>query len=135
MLLTPSQARATVSKQDEQEQDTDGGSRKEGELRWPKPDGGTGSRSDNTSSDAQVSTATKTTRFYGATTPNPIGAKGEFSTIIEEVVQNFTSMYGTNVSIRVEVQAEDTSGFSDQLQRTVRENCRTLGFNNAEFEE
>ena len=75
------------------------------------------------------------TRFYGATTLDPITAKGQFITIMEEEVQNYTFKYGTTVTIRVEVQAEDASGFTDQVQRTVRENCRTLGFSSAEFED
>ena len=77
----------------------------------------------------------KTTRFYGATSLDPLTAKDRFRTVVDEVVQNFTAKYGTQVTIRVEIQAEDPAGFSDQVQRTVRENCRTMGFNTAEFED
>jgi len=79
--------------------------------------------------------ALKVTRFYAAAKLDPIGAKGQFRSIVDEVVQNFTAKYGTDVSIRVEIEATDKAGFEDQVQRTVRENCRTLGFDSAEFEE
>ena len=77
----------------------------------------------------------KVTQFYGATNLDPISAKGDFGTIVDEVVQHFTAKYGTEVTIRVEVQAERPSGFDEQVQRTVRANCGTLGFTSAEFEE
>ena len=82
-----------------------------------------------------TTTAQKTTRFYGATTLDAINAKGQFSEVMDEVVQHFTATYGTKVTIRVDIEAEDPNGFTDQVQSTVRVNCDVLGFTNAEFEE
>ena len=51
------------------------------------------------------------------------------------MVQQFTTRMGVKVKISVEIQAESGLGFDADLQRAVRENCRTLKFKNAEFEE
>ena len=52
-----------------------------------------------------------------------------------EVVQHFTATFGNQVRITVDIDAEAVEGFDEALQRTVRENCRTLRFKNAEFED
>jgi hypothetical protein len=59
----------------------------------------------------------------------------DFSNIAQEVIQHFSSQLGTNVSITLEITAENEAGFPDSLRRTVQENSRTLGFQSAEFEE
>jgi hypothetical protein len=55
--------------------------------------------------------------------------------IVDEVIQQFTSKLGVNVSISVEIQAKSSEGFDEALQRSVKENCNVLKFTNAEFEE
>jgi uncharacterized protein len=54
--------------------------------------------------------------------------------LVDEVVMQFTSRPGVKVKIAVEIQAEATTGFDDQLQRAVKENCQVLRFKQAEFE-
>ena len=54
---------------------------------------------------------------------------------MNEVVQHFSSDPDNEVKIRVEVEASSTQGFDENVQRTVRENSNTLGFNSSEFEE
>jgi hypothetical protein len=39
-----------------------------------------------------------------------------------------------NVQITVEIHAESAAGFDESLQRTIRENARTLGFLDSGFE-
>jgi len=39
------------------------------------------------------------------------------------------------VKIAIEIQAESPTGFDAGLQRIVRENCATLKFKNADFED
>jgi hypothetical protein len=39
------------------------------------------------------------------------------------------------VEVAVEIQARREAGFEEALQRTVRENANTLGFDNHSFEE
>jgi hypothetical protein len=79
--------------------------------------------------------APEKSRFYATTQLNPIKAKMDFATIVDEVVQQFTSKVGSEVRISVEIQAVNTKGFDEAVQRAVRENCSVLKFSSAEFEE
>ncbi len=45
------------------------------------------------------------------------------------------ALEGTELEITVEIQARREAGFEEALQRTVRENANTLGFDNHSFEE
>ena len=58
----------------------------------------------------------------------------DFSTIVDEVIAQFTSKPGAKVTIRVEIEARDPKGFDENLQRAVKENSNTLRFESAEFE-
>ena len=74
--------------------------------------------------------------FYGTINLDPVKAKMDFATIVDEVIEQFTAKYGVDVKISVEIQATASKdGFDDNLQRSVKENCRVLKFGNAEFEE
>ncbi len=81
-----------------------------------------------------VPAATKK-QFYGTISLDPVKAKMDFATIIDEVVQQFTAKLGVNVKISVEIEATSRDGFDESMQRTVKENCNVLRFNSAEFEE
>lgn len=72
-------------------------------------------------------------QFYGNLALNPIQATRQFSEIMQEVVQHFTSRTGVEVKITVDIHANAPGGFDQALQRTVKENCNTLGFSNADF--
>jgi predicted AAA+ superfamily ATPase len=74
-------------------------------------------------------------QFYGNIDLDPVKAKMDFATIVDEVVQQFTSKLGVEVSISVEIRAESREGFDEAMQRTIKENCNVLRFGNAEFEE
>ncbi len=74
-------------------------------------------------------------QFYGTINLDPVKAKMDFATIVDEVVLQFTSKLGVNVSISVEIEAKSAEGFDEGLQRTIKENCNVLRFSNAEFEE
>ncbi len=73
-------------------------------------------------------------QFYGTIQLDPVKAKMEFATIVDEVVQQFTSKLGVDVVISVEVEAKSSEGFDEGLQRTIKENCNVLKFGSAEFE-
>ena len=79
-------------------------------------------------------TAAAKKRFYGTVNLDPVKAKMDFATIMDEVVQQFTSKLGVDVKISVEIEATCGDGFDESMQRTVRENCNVLGFNSPEFE-
>jgi len=74
-------------------------------------------------------------QFYGNINLDPLKAKMDFATIVDEVVQQFTAKLGVDVSISVEIQAKSKDGFDEGLQRTIKENCNVLKFGSAEFEE
>lgn len=81
------------------------------------------------------STAAVKKQFYGTIALDPVKAKMDFATIMDEVVQQFTAKLGVDVTISVEIEAKTRDGFDEALQRTVKENCNVLRFSNAEFEE
>ncbi|MCX2803294.1 DUF499 domain-containing protein [Microbulbifer thermotolerans] len=74
-------------------------------------------------------------QFYGTIALDPVKAKMDFATIMDEVVQQFTAKLGVDVTISVEIEAKSRDGFDETLQRTVKENCNVLRFSNAEFED
>lgn len=74
-------------------------------------------------------------QFYGNIDLDPVKAKMDFATIVDEVVQQFTAKLGVEVSISVEIQTSFKDGFDEALQRTIKENCNVLNFSSAEFEE
>ena len=61
---------------------------------------------------------------------------GRLREVIDEVVRHIVSAPGAeNVSIVLEVSAENSDGFSESVARTVRENSRVLGFDKSDFED
>jgi len=75
-------------------------------------------------------------QFYGTINLDPVKAKMDFAMIVDEVVAQFTSKLGVEVKISVEIQTTSTrDGFDEAMQRSVKENCNVLKFNNAEFED
>jgi hypothetical protein len=73
-------------------------------------------------------------QFYASVELDPILAKKQFADLVDEVILQFTSRPGIKVKIAIEIQAESATGFDDNVQRAVRENCKVLKFKNAEFE-
>ena len=74
-------------------------------------------------------------QFYGMIELDPIQAKKQFADLVEEVVLQFTAKPGVKVRIAIETQAETETGFDDNRQRAVKENCKVLKFKSAEFEQ
>lgn len=73
------------------------------------------------------------THFYGTAELDPVSATMDFSTIVDEIVQHFSSRMDVDVSINVEISARSEDGFDQALQRTVNENCGVLKFKTREF--
>lgn len=73
-------------------------------------------------------------RFFGTVELDPDQATLDFSTIVNEVIQNFTAENGVEVKITVEIEAQFRDGFTSALQRAVKENCGVLKFRSANFE-
>jgi predicted AAA+ superfamily ATPase len=74
-------------------------------------------------------------QFYGTVSLSPVKAKLDFATLMDEVVQVFTSKPEVDVKISIEIQATGNKGFDEALQRAIKENCNVLKFTSAEFDE
>ena len=74
------------------------------------------------------------TQFYASAELDPVKAKMQFATLVDEVIQQFTAKHGVNVTISIDIQASSSGGFDDSLQRSVKENCNVLKVNTYEFE-
>jgi hypothetical protein len=55
--------------------------------------------------------------------------------LVEEVISHLTSADGAQVEVTLEVNAKSADGLSQQVVRTVSENCRTLRVQNFGFDE
>lgn len=135
LLLSPEEARREESRRAEEE-------RKRAEADAP-PVGGSDAPASGTETpgggslarDERVPYKAPPPRlFYGSTEVNAYQAQAKFSDVVTEVVRLFTDRPGVKVEIQVEIRAVSPQGFDDNLQRAVRDNCRHLGFKNAEFE-
>jgi len=73
-------------------------------------------------------------RFYGSVNLDPTRTGRDAGKIAEEVIAHLTSIIGADVTITLEIQAQIPSGASEQVVRTVTENCRTLKFTSQGFE-
>jgi predicted AAA+ superfamily ATPase len=72
--------------------------------------------------------------FFGRIELSPAKAKSDFINVVDEVLDHLVKNPGTKVTIKLEIEAECSQGFGESLQRTIKENCNTLKFDNAEFE-
>ncbi len=74
-------------------------------------------------------------RFYGTVEINPHTGRINFDAINDEVVSHLNSKPGAKVKLKLDIEAEAADGFDENIQRAVRENCGTLNFKEAEFNE
>ncbi len=73
---------------------------------------------------------------YEVDTSQPEAIAGRLREVIEEVIRHIVSAPGAeNVSVVLEVSAENSEGFSESLARTVRENSKVIGFDKSDFED
>jgi hypothetical protein len=92
----------------------------------------------DTSSPAHVITAkppTTVKRFHGRVKLDAMNLNSEVPKIAEEIVQHFTTQYGHQVTITLEIEAYLPDGLKETIRRTVAENAHTLKFELAEFDE
>lgn len=74
------------------------------------------------------------TRFYGVKTLSADKIALEFKNVAEEVISHLRST-GTNLVVKLEIEATDPAGFHESKIRTVSENALTLKFDQSGFEE
>jgi predicted AAA+ superfamily ATPase len=74
------------------------------------------------------------TRFYGVKTLSSDKIALEFKNIAEEVLAHLREQ-GTQLVVKIEIEATDATGFDDSRVRTVSENAQTLKFDQSGFAE
>ena len=73
------------------------------------------------------------TRYFGVRTLNPDRFAMELKTIADEVIAHLRQS-GTDLRIRIDIEAVRPSGFSESEVRTISENSKTLKFDQSGFE-
>ena len=79
--------------------------------------------------------AKKLHRFYGTIEVEPLKLASKSQEILKEVVQHLAGQVGAQVTISIDISAHFPDGISEDVVRTVTENCRTLKFRSSGFEE
>ena len=74
------------------------------------------------------------TRYFGTAELDPVKASLEFSKLVSELIELFSTDPRTAVRIRVDIEAEDARGFSETVVRAARENGKQLGMKNSDFD-
>ncbi len=68
------------------------------------------------------------TRFIGTVMISADRPARDISQIVEAIIEQLTTLPGSDVSIKLEIDAEVSSGLDRAKVRTLNENARTLGF-------
>lgn len=115
-----------------------GGNSTGGSTATPAKEGSgvvTGGGSGASTTTTTAASSAKKRVFYGTVDLDPVKAKLQFSDVAEEVILLFAQRPDVKVRISIEIEAESNSGFDEDLQRSVRENCDQLKFKNRAFED
>ncbi|GLQ79184.1 hypothetical protein GCM10007881_27020 [Mesorhizobium huakuii] len=75
-----------------------------------------------------VTEVRKPTRFIGTVMISPGRPAHEFRQIVEGIIEQLTTLPGSDVSLKLEIDAEVPSGLDRGKIRTLMENATTLGF-------
>ncbi len=73
-------------------------------------------------------------RFHGTVVLDSERVGRDAGRIAEEVISHLSGLLGSTVRVTLEVEADIPAGATDQVVRTVTENCRTLKFESHGFE-
>ncbi len=74
-------------------------------------------------------------RFHAATRVDAMRLLRDVGQIQDEIVQHLTALVGAEVEVTVEIHARIPDGVPEATERSVSENCRTLRFQHAAFED
>ncbi len=74
-------------------------------------------------------------RFHGSISLDPTRLGRDAGRVADEVVSHLAGLVGADVTITLEIQADVANGVPEKVARIVNENCRTLRFTQAGFEE
>ncbi|MBE0654434.1 MAG: AAA+ family ATPase, partial [Bacteroidales bacterium] len=76
----------------------------------------------------------KKTRCFGHVEISPIRFYRDAENIEKEILKHLSGITGTDVRITIHFEAENDKGFTHDIERTIKENGKTLGFGEIEFE-
>lgn len=77
----------------------------------------------------------KNKRFYMSASLDTTRIGRDVQRLVEEIITHLTTAEGTQVEVSLEVNVQAPDGLSQQIVRTVSENCRTLHVDDFGFEE
>ena len=96
----------------------------------PKPNQAPGT----TSLKPSIPTGVRPSHFFGTVVVDAQRINRDVGAISAEIVQHLAKLSGATVKVVVEIQADVPNGFTEEVVRTVSENCRTLKFTSQGFE-
>ena len=76
----------------------------------------------------------KPTHFWASAELDPVTASLKFASIMRELVELFSARHGTNVVVKVDIEASDDRGFDETTVRAAKENSRVLGITSMDFD-
>ena len=94
----------------------------------------TGSGSGKTTANEEDPKTAKRTRFIGHVETDSTRFFRSTDDIEKEILKHLNLATGTKVKITIHIEATNHEGFSQDTERTLKENGRTLGFGNVEFD-
>jgi len=74
-------------------------------------------------------------RFFGQIELDPLRVPRDAGQVAEAIVQHLSALMGSDVTVRLEIEANVPKGIPDDVVRTVSENARTLKFSDHGFED
>lgn len=130
LLVKPDIAEAQLSKEQAEAE-----ARKAADAANPtKPYTGTGSSSEKPEVNEADPKTAKRTRFIGHVDTDATRFFRSTDDIEKEILKHLNLATGTKVKITIHIEATNHDGFSQDTERTLKENGRTLGFGNVEFD-
>ena len=76
----------------------------------------------------------KNIRFFMSADLDTTRINRDVQRYVEEIIQHLSSVDGATVKVSLEVEAESIDGFTQQIVRTISENCQTLKVRDSGFE-
>jgi hypothetical protein len=83
----------------------------------------------------QPSEPVRPRRFYVTVEIDPLRLSKDAAAISEAIVQHLSSLVKSEVTLTLDIVAKVPAGIHDNVERTVSENCRTLGIRSFSFEQ
>jgi predicted AAA+ superfamily ATPase len=97
--------------------------------------GATGAPTDTRTSPSTPPEPQQPKRFHGSIILDSTRVGRDAGRVADEVISHLAGLIGSKVTVTLEIAAEASGGVPEKVVRTVTENCRTLKFNQAGFEE